>query len=176
MAIEVRRETEAVPIGASAAARLTGDEVWHELAKSSFAVIGYVTPTGEPRSSGVVFTSVDRRLYTLVAPDSWKAKHIAASRRVSVTVPVRRGGILALLLPIPPACISFHATAIVHPPGSVDVASLSKDLTSMVPKERLTRGCIIELVPEGDFLTFGVGVSLTDMLHPDVATARVPVT
>jgi hypothetical protein len=30
------------------AARLTTEQVWHQLAKASFAVIGYVTPSGEP--------------------------------------------------------------------------------------------------------------------------------
>src|SRR5947208_1024150 len=73
---------------------------------------------GEPRSSGVVYKAVDRRLYIAVAPDSWKARQIAVRRRVSVTVPVRRGGLLSLVLPIPPATISFHATAKVHSPGS----------------------------------------------------------
>jgi Pyridoxamine 5'-phosphate oxidase len=100
------------------AARLTTEQVWHQIAEASFAVIGYVTPAGEPRSSGVAYKSIGRRLYVAVASDSWKASHIAASRRVAVTVPVRRGGILSLVAPIPPATVSFHATAIVHPAGS----------------------------------------------------------
>src|SRR6266704_1607338 len=105
--------------------RLTSEEVWQALAKASFAVLGYVTPTGEPRSSGVVYKTIGRRLYVAVAPDSWKARQIAASRQVAVTVPVRRGGILSLVAPIPPATVSFHATAIVHPAGSLEVGSLS---------------------------------------------------
>ena len=36
------------------AARLTTEQVWHQIAEASFAVLGYVTPAGEPRSSGVV--------------------------------------------------------------------------------------------------------------------------
>ena len=78
------------------AARLTSEQVWHALGKASFAVLGYVTPAGEPRSSGVVYKSIGRRLYVAVASDSWKARHIAATRRVAVTVPVRRGGLLSL--------------------------------------------------------------------------------
>src|SRR4029453_3383548 len=62
------------------AARLTTEQVWHQIAKASFAVIGYVTPAGEPRSSGVVYKSIGRRLYVAGAPDSWKARPIAASR------------------------------------------------------------------------------------------------
>ena len=109
------------------AARLTTEQVWHQIAKASFAVLGYVTPSGEPRSSGVVYKSIGRRLYVAVASDSWKARHIAATRRVAVTVPVRRGGLLSLVAPIPPATISFHAQAIVHPAGAPQVRPLLRN-------------------------------------------------
>src|SRR5215213_11784734 len=158
------------------AARLTSEQVWHALGKASFAVLGYVTPSGEPRSSGVVYKSIGRRLYVAVAPDSWKARHIAASRRVAVTVPVRRGGILSLLAPIPPATISFHAQAIVHPAGAPQVGSLLKELGSLIPVERRTSACLIEIVPEGAFLTYGLDVSLSKLRDPAAARARVPVT
>lgn len=98
------------------------EQVWRAIAKASFAIVSYVTPTGEPRSSGVMYATVGRRLYVVVGPESWKAKHVAASGRVAVTVPVRRGGLLSLALPIPPATISFHGAAIVHPPGSPRLA------------------------------------------------------
>jgi hypothetical protein len=156
--------------------RLTSEKVWQALAKASFAVLGYVTPSGEPRSSGVVYKIVGRRLYVAVAPDGWKAKHVAASGRVSVTVPVRRGGILSLVLPIPPATISFHAAAIVHPAGSSQVGALLKELGSLLPAERQASASIIEVVPEGAFVTYGLGVSLMKMRDPVTARARVPVT
>jgi hypothetical protein len=94
---------------------------------------------------------------------------------VAVTVPVRRGGILSLLMPIPPATITFRATATVHPAGSLDVRSVSKDLAKLVPDERKESSCIVELVPKGRFLTYGIGVSLMDMRDPALARARVPV-
>jgi hypothetical protein len=34
---------------------------------------------------------------------------------------------------------------------------------------------VIELTPEGNFLTYGIGVSLMAMRDPEVAQARVPV-
>ena len=154
---------------------LTGEQVWRALARASFAIVGYVTPSGEPRSSGVVYKTLGRRLYVAVAPDSWKAKHVAASGRVAVTVPVRRGALLSLVLPIPPATISFHATAIVHPGGSPEVRSLLKELGSLLPAERRDSGAIIEVVPEGEFVTYGIGVPLMKMRDPAVSRARVPV-
>src|SRR5437763_4069778 len=105
---------------------LTGEQVWHEVTRASFAVISYVTPTGAPRSSGVLYATAGRRLYVVVGVDSWKARHIAMTGKVAVTVPVRRGGLLSLLLPIPPATISFHASAVVHPATSLDALPLPK--------------------------------------------------
>lgn len=156
-------------------ARLSSVQIWRALAEASFAVVSYVTPRGEPRSSGVVYKTVGRRLYLVVAPQSWKARHINDGGQVAVTVPVRRGGLLSLVLPIPPATISFHARAMVHPAGSVDIGTLSEDLASLLPAERRTKGCMIELIPEGLFVTYGLGVSLAQMRHPGAARARVPV-
>jgi pyridoxamine 5'-phosphate oxidase-like protein len=151
-------------------------QVWRELAKASFAVVSYVTPAGEPRSSGVVYKAVDQRLFIAVAADSWKARHIAASGRVSVTVPVRRGGLLSLVMPIPPATVSFHAAAKVHPAGSHEALMRSKELAALLPSERQESACIVEVVPEGEFVTYGLGVSLMEMRTPAIARARVPVT
>lgn len=154
---------------------LSADQVWRELDKASFAVVSYVTPAGEPRSSGVVYMAVGRRLYIAVAADSWKARHIAASGRVSLTVPVRRGGLLSLVLPIPPATVTFHAAAKVYAAGSQEALARSKQLAGLLPPERRESACIIEVVPEGDFVTYGLGVSLMDMRIPTIARARVPV-
>ena len=156
--------------------RLTSEQVWQALAKASFAILGHVTRSGEPRSSGVVYKTVGRRLYVAVAPDSWKAKHVAASGRVAVTVPVRRGGILSLVLPIPPATVSFHGSAIVHQAGMPQVRSLSKELAFLLPAERRTSSCLIEILPEGEFLTYALGVPLRKMRDPAAGLARVPVT
>jgi hypothetical protein len=152
------------------------EQVWDRVAKESFAVISHVTPTGEPRSSGVLYKVIGRRLYVAVAPEGWKARHIAADGRVAVTVPVRRGGILSLVAPIPPATISFHGTAVVHPAGSPEVGALSEALGSLLPAERRDAASIVEVVPEGAFLTYGVGVPLLKLRTPATARARVPVT
>lgn len=155
--------------------RLASEQVWRALGGASFAIVSYVTPSGEPRSSGVVYKTIGRRLYVAVAPDGWKARHIAATRRVAVTVPVRRGGLLSLMAPIPPATISFHATAIVHSAGSPAARSLSKELASLLPAERRASASLIEVIPQGAFVTYGVGVPLLKMRDPAAARARIPV-
>jgi hypothetical protein len=124
----------------------------------------------------VVYAVAGRRLYVAVAPDSWKARNIAISGQVAVTVPVRRGGVLSLVLPIPPATVSFYASAIVHPAGSLDIHALSKELEALLPADRRASAAVIEIVPEDHFLTYRLGVSLRQMANPGAARARVPVT
>ncbi|HWD82079.1 MAG TPA: hypothetical protein VG497_24445, partial [Kribbella sp.] len=114
-------------------------------------------------------------LYVAVAPDSWKALHIPATDQVAVTVLVRRGGLLSLLLPIPPATISFHARAVVHPVGAPALESLSAQLARLVPAERLSNCRIVEIIPEDHFLTYGIGTSLLQMRDPRASRARVEV-
>jgi Pyridoxamine 5'-phosphate oxidase len=166
------RKHDGAPVGA----RLTAEQVWRALAKASFAVLAYVTPSGEPRSSGVVYKTLEGRLYVAVAPGSWKAKHVAATGQVAVTVPVRRGGILSLVAPIPPATVSFHGKAIVHAAGSPQLGSLLNELGSLIPRERRASACVIEILPEGAFVTYGLGVPLRTMLDPVAARGRVPAT
>ncbi|HET7869341.1 MAG TPA: hypothetical protein VFM85_03365 [Actinomycetota bacterium] len=155
--------------------RLTSEQVWSSLAKASFAIVGYVTPTGEPRSSGVVYKTLGGRLYAAVATRSWKARHIAPSSPVSVTVPVHRGGILALLMPIPPATVSFHGSAIVHQSVSPQVRSVLDKLVATLPAEQRASRCLVEIIPEGEFLTYGLRVPLRKTADPVAALARVPV-
>lgn len=156
-------------------ARLSSATVWRSLERASFAVLSYVSPKGEPRSSGVIYASVGHRIYVVVAANSWKARQLVTGQRVSLTVPIRRGGLLTLMAPIPPATISFQARATVHPPGSLDMADISPKVARLLPDHARAISCVLELQPEGRFLTYGIGTSLMGMRDPEVARARVPV-
>jgi hypothetical protein len=122
-----------------------------------------------------VYAVVDHRLYIAVAPDSWKARHIATGDQVSVTALVRRGAVLSVIFPIPPATISFHGQATLYPPGSPDAGPLLTKLAKLLPPERRDSATLIEIVPQGFFLTYGIGVPLMAMRRPERARARVPV-
>jgi len=151
------------------------ERVWRALGRASFAVLAHVTPRGEPRSSGVMYTVDGRRLYTVVAADSWKAKHIALHPRVSVTVPVRRGGLLSLVFPIPPATVTFQAEATVHPAAPLADLDVPRQLASLLPPDAQRTSRIIELRPVGEFVTYGIGVSLIAMRTPARARGRASV-
>jgi Pyridoxamine 5'-phosphate oxidase len=151
------------------------EEIWRHLAKGSFAVVSHVTDAGEPRSSGVVYAMAGHRMYVAVAHDSWKARQLETGDQVSLTVPVRRGGLLSLLFPIPPATITFHATVTVHPAGSIARSSLPKALQRLLPETDGSPISVLEFTPEGQFLTYGVGVSLMDMRKPEMARGHAQV-
>jgi hypothetical protein len=148
-------------------AELSSATVWQQLQRASFAVVSYVTPAGEPRSSGVVYAITGSRMYIAMREDSWKARHIAVARGASVTVLVRRGGVLSLLLPIPPATVSFHAKAAVYP-----ASALAEKLSKILPPGRRDTASVIELCPMGYFVTYAIGVPLAQMRHPDLACGR----
>jgi hypothetical protein len=120
-------------------------------------------------------TTIEPRQATEQVWHQLARRSFAVGRRVAVTVPVRRGGILSLVTPIPPATISFHGTAILHPAGSAEAGTLARELGSLLPAERRASACIIEISPEGAFVTYGVCVRRLRMRTPAAARARVPV-
>jgi len=152
--------------------RPTALQIRRALSHASFAVLSHVTPAGSPRSSGVVYAMSGDRMYVVVAEDSWKARHIAADGLVAVTVPIRRGGLLSLLFPIPPATVSFPAVAVVH--SSEVLAGLPR-LARLLPDERRTDCVVLEIRPTGPFVTYGLGVPLLGMRNPARSRARIRV-
>lgn len=48
-------------------------------------------------------------------------------------------------------------------------------LASLLPVERRNTSHIVEIRPEGWFVTYGIGVSLMTMRHPALVRSRVPV-
>ena len=149
----------------------TADEIWPYIEKWPFAVVGFVTPNGEPRAAGVMYTVRDRVLNVLTGPDTWKTKHIRANPNVVVTVTVQR-------LPItirqaPPAVITFPGRATVVPIDAVD-AALRSDLMRGVDST-MGETCVIQIEPVGRFVTYGIGIMPMKMRHPNEALARVPV-
>jgi hypothetical protein len=73
------------------------------------------------------------------------------------------------------ATVSFHGAAIVHPPGPVASDAVPKQLVSLLPAERQALSRVIEIIPEGHFVTYGVGVSLLRMRNASAARGRAPV-
>jgi len=158
------------------AALIGSDLVWNEIEKRSFAVLSYVNPKGQARSSGIVYVAIDRVLYVRVAKDSWKAKHILRNPHVALNVTIAKRVPFMPWIKIPDATIAFSGTARVIPMSDLD-PKLLETLTGQLIEQHgtIAENCMIEIRPAGHFATYGVGVSLLDMRDPQKARGRAPV-
>jgi hypothetical protein len=156
-------------------ATITTDQVWREIEAQMFAVLGHVTPKGEPRTSGIVYTVRNRRLYIGVYRESWKPRHIARYPRVSVTVTLPKRIPFMPWVKLPPATISFQGTAEVMPFEEADAGAQEALQGGGVEHPPDVKMDMIKITPAGEFLTYGVGVSMSTMRRPDDATGRAAV-
>ena len=155
---------------------LTAAQVWQAIEKELFAVIGMVTARREARTVGVMYFVRDRKLYVGTESDTWKARHIAGNPHVSVTVPIAKRIPIMPWIKVPAATITFSGTARVLPaieaPAELVRAAFRgiADDAGVLPEL-----CLIEITPAGQFLTYGIGVPLMRMRHPEQARGRAPV-
>ncbi len=155
---------------------LTSDQVWEEIENQLFAVVGMVTADHEARTVGIVYVVNERRLYISSSSDTWKVKHIMQNQHVSITVPVHKSIPLMPWIDIPAATITFSGTARI-----LDPAETSEEIVRAIYRDRaddpalLAETCLIEVTPEKDFVTYGIGIPLKQMRDPEQARGRAPV-
>lgn len=151
-------------------------EVWLELEKQIFGVLGMVTPACESRTVGVVIVTRNHTVYIGTGLDTWKARHIQKNPHVSMTVPIHKSIPLMPWIKIPAATITFSGTAAILARDECPADVWQAVYRSADESEPgLSDLCMIAITPQGHFLTYGVGVSLMTMRHPEQARARVPV-
>ena len=158
------------------AMQLATDQVWSAINKEMFAVLGMVTPRQQSRTVGIVYIVRDRKLYIGTGRESWKARHIAANRHVSITIPIAKRIPLLPWIKIPAATIAFSGTAQVQEPAEVDLGILQavfRDVSA--DPQRMADSCLIAITPEKEFITYGIGIPLMEMRHPEKARGRAPV-
>ena len=156
--------------------QLASELVWKHLQQELFAVLGMVTDKGEARTVGVVYTVHNQKLYIVSDKDTWKVRHISHNPCVSITVPIAKHIPVLFWLKIPSATITFAGQAHVQGAECVSQEVLRSLLRGMdMTAEKLGALCVIEVEPVGDFITYGVGVSLMTMRQPDKARGRAPV-
>jgi hypothetical protein len=157
-------------------ATITTEEVWREVEKHFFAVLAFATAKGEARSAGIDYTVRDREIYILTRSNSWKVRHITANPHVSMTVTIPKRVPFMPWIPIPPATITLQGVASIHDPKDIAPDIVPKLLRGLkTTPEELARICIIKVHPKGEFVTYGVGVSLQTMRIPEEARGRAAV-
>lgn len=157
--------------------QLTTEQVWTAIAQNLFAVLGMVTPKSEARTVGIVYTLHDHKFYIGTQKQTWKVKHIAANPHVSLTIPIAKRIAIMPWIKIPAATITCAGVARVLENQAVQAEVLQALYRGVVKDEKaMADSCVIEVTPQGDFVTYGVGVSLMQMRFPDKAQGRAPVT
>jgi hypothetical protein len=156
--------------------QLSSRQVWQVIEKELFAVIGMVTARQEARTVGVVYVVRAGKLYIGTGKETWKARHIAANPQVSITIPIAKRIPLMPWVKIPAATITFSGVARVLPAAETSPDLLRAIFRGMADDEaRVAESCLIEVTPKGDFVTYGVGVSLMQMRDPAQARGRAAV-
>jgi hypothetical protein len=156
--------------------QLTSELVWNVLEGEIFGVLGMVNSRGEARPAGIVYIVSGNRLYISTGKDSWKAHHIQGNHNISMTIPIAKRIPIMPWIKIPAATITFSGSARVFDPNQVDrelLPALYQGLEE--DAEKLAETCVIEVDPVGDFVTYGVGVSLMEMRDPALARGRASV-
>lgn len=152
----------------------TNDEmrgiVRKELAKRSFLTLATASAGNRPHVAGVLYAEVDGALYTSTHETSVKARNIGENPRVAVTIPVRR-------YPIgPPATIQFQGTAELLSPDHPRISTLIaagrlKPITSHGELD-LPGNCFVRIAPSGRIVTYGLGVSLRQLMREPLNAMR----
>ena len=152
--------------------QLTTAQVWDEIEKHSFAVLGMVTSREEARTVGIVYVVDDHKLFIGAEPTQWKTRHISKNPNVSLTILIPKRVPLLPWVEIPDATITFSGTARI-----LDKADVNKHVLEKLYRHEEGRNgwCAIEVTPRKDFITYGVGVSLLTMRFPEKSRARVTV-
>lgn len=145
---------------------LSDTDVRRLIDRRSFATIATVSPAGFPHAANVLYELIDNDLYVNTLRSSRKAKNVAASGRVGVTIPVRRvpvGG--------PPSAIQFQAEATIlgaYDPAIDDlVADGALGSITGHGERDLPDSCFLRINLPRRVHTYGLGMSLLSLIrHP----------
>jgi len=156
---------------------LNAQSVWQEMEKQVFAVLGMVTAKGEARTVGIVYVIHGRTLLISSGKSAWKVRHIAQNPHVSLTIPIHKRIPVMPWIKIPAATITFSGEATILAPADLPADALNPLFRGMeLDPDFLADTAVIQVKPVGEFITYGVGVSLMDMRQPEKARGRVVVT
>ncbi len=155
---------------------LNTQKVWQEVEQQLFAVLGMVTARGEARTVGVVYTVYGRTLLISSNKSAWKVRHIAQNPHVSLTIPIHKRIAIMPWIKIPAATITFAGEATILTPADLPADALKPLFRGLeLDVDVMAETAVIQVKPVGEFITYGVGVSLMDMRYPEKARGRAVV-
>lgn len=155
----------------------TTEEVWKAIDGNIFGVLAFVNANGEPRSAGICYVVDGRTLLVPTARDSWKTRHITANPHVSMTVTIPKRVPFVPFLKVPAATVTFQGLAEVLELGDANPETTKRMLQGLdydEDDEKLHESVMLRIVPQGDFLTYGIAMPLLQMRTPERARGRTP--
>ncbi len=156
--------------------QLNSNQVWQAIEKEMFAVLGMVNNQGEARTVGIVYVVDGRKLYIGTGKDTWKARHVSGNPHVSMTIPIAKRIPIMPWIKIPQATITFSGMACVIPADEAPRTLLTAVFRHMADdQEMIANSCLIEITPQKEFVTYGVGIPLMQMRFPEKSRGRAPV-
>ena len=139
------------------------------IGRRSVATLATASAAGRPHAATVLYQCVDDALFISTSRDSRKARNVADTGRVAITIAVRR-------LPVgPPASIQFQSVAEVlanDDPAVVRLAAAGQlDRITSHGELELDGGCVLRVPLPARAATYALGMSLWRVIrHPlDVA-------
>jgi len=158
------------------AQQLTSEQVWNEIKKELFAVLGMVNAKEEARTMGIVYIVHDKKLYASTKRDAWPTRHIQANPHVSMTIPIAKRIPFMPWIKIPQATITFSGTAKVFEARNVENEILHALLHGLESNpDELDVLSVFEIEPKGEFVTYGIGIPRRKMSNPKMARGRASV-
>jgi hypothetical protein len=156
--------------------QLSAEQVWKELKKELFAVLGMVNSKGEARTVGIVYIVHDQKLYISTEKEAWKTRYVQGNPHVSMTVPIPKRIPLLGWIKIPQATITFSGMAKVLDAKAIQPSLLHALFRGLeTDQEMLSTTAVLEIEPLGEFVTYGIGIPLMQMRFPEKARGRAPV-
>lgn len=155
-------------------APVTTEQIWAAIEEQMFGVVGIVSAKNEARTAGIVYVVHDGKLYFGTSRTAWKTRHIAQNPHVSMTVTIAKRIPFMPWIKIPPATITFSGVARIIESRDAPPTIGERLLAGLEGDDLLAHSVIVEVAPKGEFITYGVGVSLRTMLKPEEAKGRAP--
>ncbi|NUS43805.1 MAG: hypothetical protein HOQ24_08980 [Mycobacteriaceae bacterium] len=149
----------------------TAAELTKVIGKRSFCTIATSSPKQRSHAAGVLYEAVGTDIYINTDRDSRKVRNVVENPHVGVVIPVRRAPVG------PPSEIQFQGAAEVfamddpHIRGLLDQGKL-KSITSHGELDR-PNGCFIRIVPNRRIHTYGLGMSLIQLIRDPLNAAGV---
>lgn len=139
------------------------------LAKRHYGVLATVSSGGRPHAAGVLYDLAEGSFYVSTDLASRKARNIASSGHVAMTVPVRRAPVG------PPSAVQFQGTAEVlalDDPALLDLVArgLLPTVTGHGELER-DGACFVRITPGRTLHTYGLGMSLWRLIREPLDAA-----